>query len=103
MCIRRARCGTRACRACPATVRPIAAESRQGYAKGPEDQNLRIVERNIDLGDDGRYLIAVAGDASEIDDETRSFDRAIGVTFGALTIALLLTTALAGAVRAWRR
>lgn len=69
-------------------------ESRQGYSKGPEDQNLRLVERNIDLGDDGRYLIAVAGDASEIDDETRSFDRAIGVTFGALTIALLLTTAL---------
>ena len=53
-----------------------------------------MVERNIDLGNDGRYLIAVAGDASEIDDETRSFDRAIGVTFAALTVALLLTTAL---------
>ena len=71
-----------------------SADARQGYAKGPEDQNLRIVERNIDLGDDGRYLIAVAGDASEIDDETRSFDRVIGLTFGALTVALLLTTAL---------
>jgi signal transduction histidine kinase len=69
-------------------------EARQGYAEGPEEQNLRIVERNIDLGDDGRYLIAVAGDASEIDDETRSFDGVIGLTFGALTIALLLTTAL---------
>jgi len=71
-----------------------AAEARQGYADGPEDQKLRIVERNIDLGDDGRYLISVAGDASEIDDETRSFDRAIGMTFAALTAALLLTTAL---------
>ena len=71
-----------------------AAEARQGYADGPEEQKLRIVERNIDLGDDGRYLIAVAGDASEIDDETRSFDRAIGVTFAALTAALLITTAL---------
>src|SRR5277367_3207626 len=71
-----------------------SVEARQGYAQGPEDQNLRIVERNIDLGDDGRYLIAVAGDASEIDDETRSFDRAIGMTFAALTMALLLTTAL---------
>ena len=69
-------------------------QAREGYAQGPEDQNLRIVERNIDLGDDGRYLIAVAGDASEIDDETHSFDRAIGATFLALTIALLLTTAL---------
>src|SRR5277367_4511517 len=71
-----------------------AAEYRQGYAQGPEDQNLRIVERNIDLGGDGRYLISVAGDASEIDDETNSFDRAIGMTFAALTVALLLTTAL---------
>jgi signal transduction histidine kinase len=70
------------------------AEYRQGYAQGPEDQDLRIVERNIDLGTDGRYLIAVAGDASEIDDETRSFDGAIAITFAALTMALLLTTAL---------
>jgi signal transduction histidine kinase len=36
----------------------------------------------------------VAGDASEIDDETRSFDRVIGATFVALTMALLLATAL---------
>jgi len=71
-----------------------SAEARQGYADGPEEQQLRIVERNIDLGDDGRYLISVAGDASEIDDETRSFDRAIGMTFAALTAALLITTAL---------
>src|ERR1700742_1277971 len=69
-------------------------DAREGYADGPEDQNLRIVERNIDLGDDGRYLISVAGDASEIDDETRSFDRVIGATFALLTIALLLTTAV---------
>src|SRR5579862_780943 len=34
-----------------------AAEYQQGYAQGPEDQKLRVVERNIDLGDDGRYLI----------------------------------------------
>jgi len=69
-------------------------EYRQGYAPGPEDQDLRLVERNIDLCADGRYLIAVAGDASEIDDETNSFDRAIVITFTALTMALLLTTAL---------
>jgi signal transduction histidine kinase len=70
------------------------AEYRQGYAQGPEDQRLRLVERTIDLGDEGKYLIVVAGDASEIDEETRSFDRAISLTFGALTLALLLTTAL---------
>ena len=67
---------------------------RKGYAQGPEDVRLRLVERNIDLGDDGRYLIQVAGDASEIDTEMTSFDRIIGAIFAALTVALLLTTAL---------
>ncbi len=66
----------------------------KGYAQGPEEVRLRLVERNIDLGDDGRYLIAVAGDASEIDDEMLSFDRTIGAIFTALAVALLLTTAL---------
>src|ERR1700758_3582241 len=67
---------------------------RKGYAQGPEDVRLRLVERNIDLGDDGRYLIQVAGDASEIDAEMTSFDRIIGAIFAALTVALLLTTLL---------
>jgi signal transduction histidine kinase len=67
---------------------------RQGYAQGPEEVRLRLAERSIDLGDEGRYLIAVAGDASEIDNEMRNFDRVIGATFGALAVALLLTTAL---------
>src|ERR1700757_98783 len=29
----------------------------EGYVQGPEEQRLRLVERNIDLGDDGKYLI----------------------------------------------
>jgi signal transduction histidine kinase len=55
--------------------------SRQGYVAGPEDQRLRLVERNIDLGDEGHYLVAVAGDAAEITDETRSFDQALIIMF----------------------
>ena len=66
--------------------------SREGYVAGPEDQKLRLVERNIDLGDEGHYLVAVAGDAAEIADETRSFDQALIVTFSVLAAVLLLTT-----------
>jgi signal transduction histidine kinase len=66
--------------------------SRAGYASGPEDQRLRLVERNIDLGDEGHYLVAVAGDAAEISDETRSFDQALIITFSVLAAVLLLTT-----------
>jgi signal transduction histidine kinase len=67
---------------------------RKGYAQGPEDVRLRLVERNIDLADEGRYLIQVAGDASEIDEEMVSFDRTIGGIFAALAGTLLLTTLL---------
>jgi signal transduction histidine kinase len=72
----------------------VSAGYRKGYAQGPEEVRLRLVERNIDLGDDGRYLIEVAGNASEIDEEMLSFDRVIGATFAVLAAALLLTTAL---------
>jgi len=66
--------------------------TRQRYVPGPEDQRLRLVERTVDLGEEGRYRVAVAGDALEIEDETQAFDRAIAVTFGVLAIVLLLTT-----------
>ncbi len=66
--------------------------TRLGYVSGPEDQRLRLVERNIDLGEDGHYLVAVAGDAAEITDEVHSFDQALIITFSILAAVLLLTT-----------
>ena len=66
--------------------------TRQGYAEGPESQRLRIVEQTIDLGEEGRYLVAVAGDPAEVDEEIHSFDSALILTFGVLAIVLLLTT-----------
>jgi signal transduction histidine kinase len=66
--------------------------ARQGYVQGPEEQPLRIVERTIDLGDEGRFLVAVAGDAAEIEDETRWFDLALLITFSVLGFVLLLIT-----------
>jgi signal transduction histidine kinase len=77
----------------PDTSAPAnATGTRQGYVDGPEDQRLRLVERNIDLGEEGKFLIAVAGDAVEIDDEMRAFDRALAITFFILAAVLLLTT-----------
>ncbi|WP_076862266.1 sensor histidine kinase [Bradyrhizobium mercantei] len=69
-----------------------AAGVRLGYVDGPEGQSLRVVERPVDLGADGKFLVSVAGDATEIFDETRSFDYYLGGTFAALGIVLLLTT-----------
>src|SRR5215472_12485622 len=66
--------------------------SRQGYVQGPADQRLRMVERTIDLGEDGRFVVGVAGDAAEIDEELRGFDEALLITFSVLAVVLLLTT-----------
>src|SRR3954447_23890413 len=78
--------------------------TRKRYVAGPEDQRLRPVERAGDAreegrhlarrapGEEGRYLVAVAADAQEVEDESQSFDRALVVTFGVLATALLLTT-----------
>jgi signal transduction histidine kinase len=72
---------------------PTATDgTRKAYVQGPEDQRLRMVERIIDLGDEGRYLLSVGGDASEIDDEIGNFDRALIITFMVLAVVLLLTT-----------
>jgi signal transduction histidine kinase len=73
-------------------IAPGPDGSREGYVAGPEAQRLRQVERNVDLGEEGHYLVAVAGDAAEIAQETRSFDQALAITFALLAAVLLLTT-----------
>jgi signal transduction histidine kinase len=75
--------------------RDVKADSdgtRRSYVEGPEDQHLRLVERLVDLGDDGHYLISVAGDPVEITEETQAFNQTLLITFGLLAIVLLLTT-----------
>src|SRR5947209_6693557 len=66
--------------------------TRKRYVTGPEEQRLRLIERTVDLGEEGRYLVAVAGDGQEIEEEAQSFDRALAITFGLLAVVLLLTT-----------
>ncbi len=66
--------------------------TRRGYVLGPDDQRLRMLERTVDLGDDGRYLIVVAGDPQEIADEMVFFDRALIATFTMMAVVLLLIT-----------
>ena len=65
---------------------------RLAYVNGPETQYLRRVERPVDLGVDGKFLASVAGDATEIEEETWTFNTYLAVTFAALTVGLLLTT-----------
>jgi signal transduction histidine kinase len=66
---------------------------REGYIVGPQSQRLRVVENLVDLGNDGQYVVTVAGDALEIDDEVALFNRSLAVTLGLLGLVFVLTAA----------
>jgi signal transduction histidine kinase len=68
---------------------------RSGYVIGPDERRLRMVERVIDAGDEGRYLVQVAANAEEIGSQIESFEYALGATFLLLAVALVGSAALA--------
>jgi signal transduction histidine kinase len=69
-------------------------EVNKGYVDGPEERRLRVVERTVDLGEDGRYLVAIAAPADEIESNIRQFSGALTLTFLLLGAALVLSTLL---------
>jgi signal transduction histidine kinase len=69
------------------------AATREAYVTGPDGENLRQIERIINF-DGTRYVVAVAGEASEIAEEVDDFDRAILLTFSLLGLALVGTASL---------
>jgi signal transduction histidine kinase len=66
---------------------------RRGYAQGPDGRRLRIVERIIDVGDVGIYLVQVAGSGEEMEEQIARFRFALIVAFAALAIALAIGAA----------
>ncbi len=68
--------------------------ARKGYAVGPDDRRLRIVERVIDTDDKHRYLVQVAASPDEVEADIRSFNLALGLTLTFLAAALILSTVL---------
>ncbi|WP_342358517.1 ATP-binding protein [Terrarubrum flagellatum] len=62
---------------------------RRGYVSLADDKRLRIIERPIDLGEDGQFEISVAADATEVEDEIKEFELALGLTFLLLGVALV--------------
>jgi signal transduction histidine kinase len=66
---------------------------RRGSALGPDGRMLRIVERVIDVGDVGIYLVQVAASTSEMDQQIARFRWSLLIAFALLAIALALATA----------
>lgn len=67
---------------------------RKGYGPAPDERMMRIVERDIDLGKDGRFIMRVAGLADEIDVDVNRFVFSLMITFALLGLALSISTLL---------
>ncbi len=67
---------------------------RRGYAVGPDDRRLRLVERDIETDDKHRYLVQVAASPEEVELDIQSFNVALEVTLAVLALALILSTVL---------
>jgi signal transduction histidine kinase len=66
---------------------------RRGNIIGPDNKSLRMLERVINAGEQGQFLVQVAATTQSIDDQVAQFELDLGVTF--LLLALLLVAAMA--------
>ena len=67
--------------------------ARAGYGAGPDGRALRIVERQISVGDAGLYLIQVAATTEDLEAQINRFEVSLAVAFVLLAAGLLATTA----------
>lgn len=68
--------------------------TREAYITGPGDQRLRMVERRIDFGVGTAYLMAVAADADEIENDIARFERTLIIVLFILGIGVVASTSL---------
>lgn len=64
----------------------------RGAITGPDGEDLRYLERVISLADDSRYLVAVAGNATEIGQEVATFGTRVAATLAVFGLGLVLAT-----------
>ncbi len=72
---------------------PTQDGRRRGDVDGPDNKPLRMLERVINAGDQGRFLVQVAATTQSVDGQVAQFEVDLGVTF--LLLALFLVAAMA--------
>ncbi len=76
-------------------VKPDQKHVRQAYVDGPDNQILRVLERDIDFGQESEsriFSISVAFDTIMVDSQVRYLTNTIVFTLGLLGAGLLLAT-----------
>ncbi len=67
---------------------------RRAFVDGPDNRSLRLIERVIDMGSEGQWLIQVAATTEDLDLQKRRFVLALAASFALLALALVGATAL---------
>ncbi|CEJ09914.1 Sensor protein PhoQ [bacterium YEK0313] len=78
----------------PGPIPEGPTRSREGYVAGPTGQRLRAAERTIELGEDGEFVVMVAGDADEITGAVSQFNLTLIVTLVLLGIGMVVAALL---------
>ncbi len=76
-------------------IQPDQRMVRQAYVDGPDGQVLRVLERDIDFGQENEsriFSISVAFDTAAVDAETRYLTNTVVLTLALLGVGLLLAT-----------
>jgi signal transduction histidine kinase len=75
-------------------IPPDQALTRRAYAPGPQDQRLRVVEREIRPagGQSSPYSYAIAGDSAEIERDLAEFRMMLIAALGVLGLGLVVAT-----------
>lgn len=77
-----------------AGARNDTTSQRLYYVDGPDGRRLRVLERIIDIGATGTFLIQIAATNEFVEEQVWSFKLALVLTFMLLSLALVGTTAL---------
>ena len=64
----------------------------RGYTEGPDGEELRIVEQIVRFGPNQSGIIAVAGNATELQEDIAAFQTSVGLTLIIFAIGMILTT-----------
>lgn len=75
-------------------IAPDNLGARSGNVIGPAGQNIHILERQIDVGDDGLYLVQIAASIEDIEHQFRIFIFYLTLTLSALGVSLVGISAL---------
>ena len=77
-----------------AAIANPASQQRLYFIDGPDGRRLRVLERVIDIGATGTFLIQIAATNEGVEEQIWNFKLALITTFMLLSLALVGTTAL---------